>query len=322
VDALSRLLALYPVRTALDIRCHLGAPWQMEEAAVAAGIAPYHMIVEGNAWLVLADHPPRALQAGDIVVLPHGSAHVLRAGPAETAAQGRQIVELETNALVQVKGNHGGGAHTDILCGQFHFDTDAALALLAGLPQALVVSTAGRADFLGLNSLMSMLRFETEAQRPGAKAVVAQLSSALFALLIRAWLEQAERTTGLFALLAEPRLQAALQHMLAQPGTAWSMEQLAQACHMSRATFARLFTRAAGATPGEVLTRTRMAQAAHWLTNGTQSVAAIGEAVGYQSEAAFNRVFKRSFGVGPGQFRRRARANDTDPLPAVATAAI
>lgn len=304
MDALSRLLALYPVRTALDIRCHFGAPWRLDEAAVESGVAPYHMIVAGDAWLTLAGQAPQALQQGDIVVLPQGSAHSLHT---ESSAAAGPIRVLAPAQAVAFMGNDGAGPVSDILCGQFHFESAAAGALLAGLPQVLVVRTSGREDFTGLRALMTMLRFETEVLRPGASAVVSQLSSALFALLMRAWLEQAENVGGLFALLAEPRLQAALQQMLAQPGEPWSLAQLAQACHMSRATFARLFRQAAGTTPGEVLLHTRMAQAAQWLAHGTRPVAVIGEAVGYQSEAAFNRVFKRSFGVGPGQYRRRAR---------------
>ncbi|MEB0163756.1 AraC family transcriptional regulator [Glaciimonas sp. CA11.2] len=173
----------------------------------------------------------------------------------------------------------------------------------------MMVRTAGRSDFAGLQALMTMLRVETEAMRPGANAVIAQLSSALFALVIRAWLEQAGTMPGLFAVLAERRLQAALQAMLAAPEKPWSLQDMAAACHMSRATFARLFRSVAGTTPATMLMQTRMAQAALWLAQGKRSVGDIGEAVGYQSEAAFNRVFKRCFGVGPGQYRRSARIN-------------
>ena len=50
MDALSRLLALYPMRTALDIRCQFGAPWAISEDAAGPGIAPYHLIVSGSGW--------------------------------------------------------------------------------------------------------------------------------------------------------------------------------------------------------------------------------------------------------------------------------
>jgi AraC family transcriptional activator of mtrCDE len=74
---------------------------------------------------------------------------------------------------------------------------------------------------------------------------------------------------------------------------------------MSRATFARLFKQAAGATPADVLAQLRMAQATRLLDAGRQA-GDVAESVGYQSEAAFNRAFKRQYGVGPGAWRRRA----------------
>lgn len=305
MDPLSRLLKLYPMRTALDIHCQVAAPWVLDYPPSAPGSAPYHMLVNGSAFLVAAGANEVELKTGDVVVFPRGSAHRLHVGDADAAAPLRA---LDSPSLLQVYGNGGAGVPTDMLCGQFHFQDGPSNALLAALPDLVVVHTAGRPDCAGLVALIGMLKVEAEAARPGSGAVVAQLSSALFALLIRAWLEQAASMPGLFALLAERRLQPALQGMLEAPGQAWSLESLAEASHMSRATFARLFQKAAGATPATVLMQTRMAHAAYSLANSGRAVADIGEAVGYQSEAAFNRVFKRCFGIGPGQYRRDAKA--------------
>ena len=313
-DALSRLLALYPVRTVLDIHCHFGAPWRMDEqpAPVTSGVARYHMILAGTALLDAEGQQGTPLQPGDIVFFPHGAAHTLHAAGRGKQARPQNAVGHEEDFLIRKEtANVDSGArpHTDILCGQFHFDAETASALLRSLPPVMLVRTAGRADFAGLSTLMNMLNVETATPRPGAHAVTTQLSSALFALLMRAWLDQeeAQKVPGLFALLASPRLQRALQCMLSEPGRAWSLEQLADACHLSRTTFARLFRATAGTTPGDILTRTRMAQAGYLLAERQRSVADVAEAVGYQSEASFNRVFKRHFHIGPGQYRREAR---------------
>src|ERR1700693_1684049 len=222
MDPLSRILSLYPLRTALDIRCHFGAPWVLDQAAVAPGIAPYHLIVGGGAWLDPAGQKgaPLQLQEGDILVFPKGSAHRLHTGDADNCSPLR---DLPGDHAVQLKGNNGMGAVTNILCGQFIFDRGASSALLAALPESILVRTAGRPDFAGLNALLTMLRFETDGMRPGASAVVSQLSSALFALLIRAWLEQAASMPGIFALLAERRLQPALQTILYAPEKDWTL---------------------------------------------------------------------------------------------------
>jgi AraC family transcriptional activator of mtrCDE len=299
MDTLSQLLSLYPIRTALDIRCHFNAPWLLDHPGQPGGVAPYHVIARGTAMIEGADVPP--LQAGDIVVFPHGAAHRLHIGdPAAASPMHGQP------GLLNYKGNDGAGPATDILCGEFHFDTEGGAGLLAALPAMLVVRTGDRADAEGLRHLIAILQAEAEAPRAGSEAIVRQLASALFALLIRAWLEQALAVPGLFAVLAERRLQAALNGMLAEPQRAWSLEDLAELCHMSRATFARLFKKAAGATPADVLAQLRMAQAARLLEGGKRAAGDVAEAVGYQSEAAFNRAFKRQYGVGPGAYRRRS----------------
>ncbi len=302
MDALSRLLALHPLRAALEVRCHFAAPWVIEHPAEEAGVAPYHMIVEGQAWLEYGGEAI-ALHTGDIVVFPHGSPHRIHTEHAEQARP--QMVSRESHVVAQST-NAGQGPMAEVLCGRFEFDEAGSRVLLRAMPALILVKTAGREDFAGLSSLIAMLRGESASLRPGTAAVLAQLSSALFALVVRAWLEQAGERPGLFALLAERRLQVALQAMLAEPGADWTLDKLAAQCHMSRATFARLFGRVAGATPAAVLQDVRMAQAAALLAQGKPS-GEVGLEVGYQSEAAFNRVFKRHFKQAPGAFRRQKR---------------
>lgn len=312
MDTLSRLLSLCTIRTSLDIRCSLAAPWVLDEPSAAPGAAPFHLVVDGSATVDLPDGGPLLLHAGDIVVFAHGAAHRLHAGPRELATPAREVasespLRWKTNAGAN-DGASGGGAPTGILCGRFEFDDGARRMLQRALPQVVVVRSAGRPDFAGLHALVTMLRNETDASRPGAALVTAQLSSALFALLLRAWLEEHGASGSLLALLADRRLGPALQRMLERPAAPWLVEELAQACLMSRATFARTFRQVAGATPAAVLAELRMAQAALWLARDARPVGAIAEAVGYGSEAAFHRMFKRCHGVGPGAFRRAARA--------------
>jgi AraC family transcriptional activator of mtrCDE len=305
MDTLSRLLSLYTIRTSLDIRCELAAPWVLDEPAATPGVAPFHVIVEGGARVDVPGHAPLELVTGDIVVFPAGSPHRLHAGPPDAASPVRP---LPADGPLQRKGNVGDGPATAILCGSFVFDGAARTALARALPVVMIVR-AGRADdFPGLHALVKLLQHETAYMRPGGDVVVAQLSGALFALLLRAWLAGTNQDApGLFALLADRRLGNALARMLESPERAWKVEDLAEACHMSRATFARLFVRLCGMPPADMLTQLRMARAARALLQGEGAVGDVALAVGYQSEAAFNRVFKRHYGVGPGGYRRAAR---------------
>lgn len=281
MDGLSQLLLLYPVRTSLDTRCRASAAWGMERAAAPAGAAPYHLVVEGAAMLRLAGHPPLRLDAGDVLVLVRGQAHVLEIGA----------------------GDQAGGA-TEILCGQFHFGLTAAGSLADSLPDLILVRSRESQEMPGLQALMRLLGDEARAVQPGVEAVTSHLASALLALILRAWMKQAGAAPGLLALLGDRRLAPTLHAMLKTPEQAWTLEQLAGLCNMSRSTFLRAFRQRTGVTPGELLTRVRMTRASAWLEQPHRGVAEVGAAVGYQSEAAFQRAFKRYTGRGPGQYRR------------------
>jgi AraC-like DNA-binding protein len=51
-----------------------------------------------------------------------------------------------------------------------------------------------------------------------------------------------------------------------------------------------------------------MQMAATMLSGGSASIAAVGEEVGYASEAAFNRSFKKLVGAPPAAWRRQRKA--------------
>ena len=318
MDALSHFLALYAPSGSLDVRCHLNAPWELEHQREAAGVATYHVVVAGEARLDLAGHPSVLLHAGDIVVFPRGSAHRLFAGsgagadpaaPTPTTAPTPTLRDVPDAVLpVRVKANGGDGDSCDILCGRFVFDDAAGHALLAALPEMLLVRSADKPEFCDLRALIAMLRRETGAMRPGGAVLVSQLSSVLFGLLIRAWTDETQALQGMLGALAERRLQPALLGMFAEPARQWTLEDMARACHMSRATFVRLFHQASGTSAALMLLQIRMANAARWLARGGRSIAAVALAAGYQSDAAFARAFKKHFGVGPGAYRRGPQA--------------
>lgn len=319
MDALSRLLSLHPVRAALDIRCRFGEPWRLRNEAVALGSAPYHFILEGRAWLDVDGQPPLELQRGDLVLFARGAAHgIYTAPPGQDVAV--RVVDQHAPVRLHVNDDAVGGAApvSDFLCGQFHFESPQSNALMQAMPEVVLVRGAALPDGHGLRMLATLLRDEcggadgSGALREGAQAVVAGLAAALFGLAMRAWLAQGGPQPGLLALLAHPRLQRAVQAMLDAPQEEWPLERLAEACHLSRATFARQFREVAGATPGDMLQQLRMAQAARLLAYSRMGTAEVGEAVGYQSEAAFNRVFKKYSGIGPGGYRRRLRGGEPE----------
>ena len=72
---------------------------------------------------------------------------------------------------------------------------------------------------------------------------------------------------------------------------------------MSRSALAERFMQFVGQPPMHYLSNWRMQLAANQLRSGSESVAAIANLVGYESEAAFSRAFKKAVGMPPSRWR-------------------
>lgn len=316
MDLLSRLLALMPVAGRLDVRCHFGAPWRIDQPAADAREIPYHVLLRGEAVLEDGHGEPLHMMAGDIVLFPAGTPHVLHDGSGGAMLMAsEQLVDG-----LRIVTNQGGGAAVDILCGRFLLPAVPERLLRDHLPGRLLVHSVARGNPTGaaqrdgevagsrLARLIQLMREEALEQGPASETLVNHLSGALFALTLRFASHADEPPRGLLALAQRPRLQPALTAMFDEPGKPWTLPELADLCHMSRATFARHFDEAIGRSASDVLTEIRMALAGRKLAQTNLGIAEIGEAVGYQSDAAFQRVFKRQVGMTPAQWRALAKA--------------
>jgi AraC family transcriptional activator of mtrCDE len=324
MELLDRLLSLMPVAGRLDVRCHFGSPWRLDEPRAGEWEIRYHVLLRGEAIVEIpgaaSGESAVRMTAGDIVLFPSGSAHIVHDGSGKRARAARQ--EQVDGLTIATNGSTRDGA--DILCGRFVLPVVPQQLLRDHLPQRLVVSSmaaSGEPDQHNADAnardtafaasrlarLIELMREEAFEQRPGYGSIVNQLSGALFALTLRCASESADAPRGLLALAQRPRLQPAIAAMFDEPAQPWTLPALAARCHMSRATFVRHFEEALGRSPADVLTELRMTLAGRKLTQTQLSVAEIGESVGYQSDAAFQRVFKRHVGVTPAQWRAQAK---------------
>jgi AraC family transcriptional activator of mtrCDE len=315
MDLLSRLLGLIPVAGRLDVRCHFGAPWRIEHPAADAREIPYHVLLRGEALLEDEHGAPLRMRAGDIALFPAGASHMLHDGSGTApAASSMRVVDGLT-----IETNQGDGAGVDILCGRFILPAVPERLLRDHLPGRLVVHSVNDVNDAHavatsrLARLIQLMREEALEQGPASETLVNHLSGALFALTLRFASDTAEAPRGLLALAQRPRLQPAISAMFDEPGKPWSLPELAALCHMSRATFARHFDEAIGRSASDVLTDIRMALAGRKLAQTGLGIAEIGEAVGYQSDAAFQRVFKKQVGMTPAQWRAMAKAQAISP---------
>ena len=96
----------------------------------------------------------------------------------------------------------------------------------------------------------------------------------------------------------------AINAMHAEPGSDWTLQELAEQACMSRSSFAQKFKQTVGASPIKYLTRWRMLSVGDRLTNSTNSISVIALSLGYESESAFSTALKRVTGCSPRQYSR------------------
>ena len=302
MDTLSALLDAYPARGNLDVQCQWSGRWAHLHRAEAPGSVRFHAIVQGRVHLQLAGEPAVALSAGDVVVLPCGDEHRLAAHSDDWDAPPPREAE-RTHAVLAWRTDGDADPALDMLCGRIDFGAGAA-TLLAALPRLLYLPGETGLPPAALAPLVALMRSEVQTAAPGARSVVGQLSSALFVLALRHWWRQSDAVRGVFGLLREPRLRPVAIAMLSRQHESLAIEDLAASCHMSRASFLRLFRRVSDTSPAQLLTQLRMDSAAARLRRSRENVGVIGAAVGFQSESAFVRAFERHKGVSPAAYRR------------------
>jgi AraC family transcriptional activator of mtrCDE len=312
VDWLSQLLRMVTVTGQLEVRCAYGAPWRVAWPRSAAHEIPYHVVLEGRA--IIKDPEAETgmeLVAGDIVLLPHGSEHVLHDGSGHAPARAHN---RRGSAGWMLSENDGEGERLDMLCGRFFVRPPHDRLIRNYLPTNLVIRAMDgngdegiRSASNHLASLLGLMRMESTSDKLGGNAVLNALSSALFTLVLRAASESEHAPAGLLALAGHPRLAPAISAMFADPARPWNLPDLADLCSMSRATFMRHFQDKLGRSAFDLLTDIRMSLAANELKKPAMTTAAVAESVGYRSVAAFQRVFSERMGMTAGAWRRSAR---------------
>jgi len=298
VDVLSDAMAA--MRTGRSHAARVRQPAVFGRILAPVDGAGFHAVLEGTCWLIPPDGAPIALRAGDVAFLPRGCGHGLTDAPSTPLADGPAVADR----------SNGSGAAIVTLCGAYLLDRSRSHPLLDELPEVIHVS-ARNARHSAIRAAVDLLSDELERPGPGADAVVPSLLDMLFLYMLRAWCtEQANRGTagGWPAALHDPQVSAALRAIHTFPGRPWTVEELGQRAGLSRAAFARRFTRLVGQPPLTYLTWWRMTTAARRLRESNAPLSAVARRIGYTSEFAFANAFKRAYGIAPGTYRRQRPA--------------
>ncbi len=330
-DTLSEVLRCVRLRGAVFLHIQGAEPWVAEappSRTLAAAMMPgldhvieYHVVTRGACWGAVAGEQPVRLEAGDVIMFPHGDAHVMSSAPGL-----RATVSVDRTPLLQVPTrpvflNYHGETPTladpqagddcdaTVVCGFFGCDLRPFNPLIASLPRLLHVRAADNGRDGWIEQFMRFAVAEARERRPGGEALLERLSETMFVELVRRYLDGLpEGQTGWLAGLRDRYVGRALALMHERPGEAWTIDTLAERVGLSRSALHERFAQFAGQPPMQYLANWRMQVASGLLQQTTASVASIALEVGYDSEAAFSRAFKRAAGAPPAAWRRQRAA--------------
>jgi AraC-like DNA-binding protein len=318
VDVIAEVLGAVHLTTAVFGRMELGAPWRLR--IPERDYLSFYVVARGGAWLELPDvaapdgtsagAAPQAiaLSAGDAVLLPRVSAHVLRDANRSEAPP----LDFDYEGCPRVTAGHvgrygGDGPVTSLIAGHFTLGRAPRNALLATLPPAIHLPADAATASPQLAGVVALILSESASPGPGSTIALARLADLLLLHALRVWISAAGRASCGLRAVADPSVGAALRLMHARPAEPWTVERLASAVGMSRSGFAARFAELVGEPPLQYLARWRMTKAAQLLREDEASVAAVAARVGYANPVAFTKAFARLQGIGPGAYRRGQR---------------
>ena len=315
MDALSDVLRAVRLSGAFFFDVQARAPWVAETPqgkSVVGAMFPgtgsdhlicYHALLEGSCWCTLDGEEPLRLEAGDIVVLPHGDTHVLTTDLGLRQAPNMSMYRMPEEGRLPSRisvGADGSPAH--FVCGFLACDSRPYNPLLTALPRVLRVQDHSSGP---LGAYFRAALAESKG-RMGGECMLGRISELMFVDVVRRYLESLpqDRMSWLSG-LRDPYVGRALTALHEQPSRDWTIESLAQVAALSRSAFAERFVQFVGQPPMQYVTNWRMQLATIYLRKGTESIASVANRVGYDSEAAFSRAFKKAVGSPPSEWREQ-----------------
>lgn len=237
-----------------------------------------------------------------------GYLHILEAGSLRVVTDGAPDVEIyEPSAFIYMNPTRHRVEPLDgsvsMICATFEFGIGQGNPLQAALPELFVLALG---DAPALAPTLAVLFRESAERHCGRDAILDRQCEVALILILRDLMDERRLDIGLLAGLADSKLARAINAIHASPDRDWTLESMAEAALMSRASFARRFHDVVGMTPGSYLGDWRLGLAKSLLLKG-ESVQTVATCVGYGSASALSRVFSSRVGMSPTQWRRSAR---------------
>lgn len=298
-DPLSDLLDLIHIRGEAALSCTPELPFSLSFPASAPSM---HAVAHGKVTVRVAGMiEPIQLGPGEVLLLPHGAAHVVEAGEDSAVIDITEALQSNFDGKRHALGR---GTSTAWFWGCFTFDSFISRRLLDALPIAITLRDLNERPLEWFQLCWEIMIDESRGRLPGASVMVSRLLDIVFVKIVRRWAEEDAAAPRWLTAAIDPRIARALSAIHAAPARPWQVADLAKIAGMSRSSFASHFESHLAQPPGAYVTAWRLDKAAARLRNTALSIKLIAEEVGYESEAAFSRAFRNRFDLSPSERRK------------------
>ncbi|MCC5928871.1 MAG: AraC family transcriptional regulator [Cyclobacteriaceae bacterium] len=336
MDVLSDVLKIVRLTGGIFFTTECTSPWSVySPSAVELGrlmgtkaecITLFHIIVEGNCWMIPENQKPFLIGAGSLVIFPHSPEHVMCSDREVTPIPVSSILPFSEEEDAPRLPFQKNGEKTRLICGYLQCD-QRFNPLIGALPEVMVVSPPEsfiwkhatdvediflanlmqRKDGDWLDSTLKYIENEASGRDSGSMAMTVRLAEILFLEVLKRYIHQLPmESRGWLAGIKDREIGKALRFLHGRPQHKWSISELAREVGMSRSGLTKRFTDMVGEPPIKYLTGWRMQLARHYLLQPGYSIQQVALQVGYESEEAFSRAFKRHFGEPPASWRAKA----------------
>lgn len=263
----------------------------------------FHVVTQGQGFIHTPEHEvPLALGSGDVALMARGCSHIVSTQEKLPPT----ILRMAAAALPAIP--DGGKPLLTIVSGAYQVWNTPVHPFFNEMPRWYVLRAHDIERFDQVELAISMLAAETARHEIGSETVTQALLDILFTQIIRKIIAQRNATPQTWShALHNAHIKSALELMHGDCGHDWTLDELARRVGLSRAGFAQKFKHALGTPPLQYLTTVRVQKAMELLSNTSDKMEAVSQAVGYKDAFSFSKAFKKVAGIPPREFRARDR---------------
>ena len=306
MDPLSDILGTLNMKGMFYFRTSFAGKWGVTVPKYKQA-ARFHLVTQGQLHVGLPSGETTTLNAGDLILIPHGCSHILSDGPTDNAPPLETVLQdcgYDGNGLLAI-GDGYEHKKTKLICGHFSFREGADHPLLKALPDYFIITPTERAANPLLEDVMQILLRQVFAKGGPSIASVTRLSETMFIEILRTNLVDNAAYDNIMNAFKDQKISQAISLIHTRPNDKWTVESLASEIGMSRTRFAHKFKELLQMGPMTYLSEWRLQKSLQLLDSSKLNVQQISTEIGYKSAAAYSRAFSSKFGYSPSEYRQK-----------------